>query len=166
MRLVAVATVVLAFAVSTMACSAGAPSGGSTTGGQTGSGGNGGAGGGATNGATAGNGGGTTSGATCDDACALYLGCKGIDSTDNRTACDNECTRQNHSQEELSQFVALDCQTAVALIDPPPSNNQGGSGGSSGSSCDRCVWDGSSCIWMSPNAPVTPACDASCCPGH
>ncbi len=165
MRLFPIATVVAAFAVSTIACSAGS-AGGSTTNGNQGNGPG-------SNGATSGTGSnaGTATGngaATCDGACALYLGCKGIDTADNHQSCASQCAAQNHTQDELSQFVSLNCADAVALIDGPPANNNSGgsTGSSSGSSCDRCQWDGSSCIWLSPNAPVTPACDANCCPGH
>ncbi len=161
MRLFAIATVVVSFAVS--ACSAGNAGGSTTNGNQgNGAGSNGAASGTGSNGGTAtGNG-----GATCDGACGLYLGCKGIDTADNHQSCVSQCATQNHTQDELSKFVSLDCADAVALIDGPPAPPNNNTGGSSGSSCDRCQWDGSSCIWLSPNAPVTPACDANCCPGH
>jgi hypothetical protein len=147
MRIV-IKVLVALFAVHTVACGAPASSGSTQS-----------------NGA----GGQTSGGASCDDACSYYLQCKGAQATMTQTQCVPMCEQRGATSDQLSQLLEMDCPSVIKIVEEPyqpaPSPSPS-SGGSSGSRCDSCYWDGSSCIWMSPNAPVTPACDADCCPGH
>ena len=143
-------------AVHLVACSSG-----STTGTGTGAG-SGGGGGGAT-------GTGGTGAATCDSACAYYLGCKGTDSADNRATCNQQCAAQNNSADQLVAFQKLDCAQAIQFIEGPGVSSGSSSTSSSSSSggasdCKGCVWDGSSCIYLTGSGGNYFACDRSCCP--
>jgi hypothetical protein len=101
---------------------------------------------------------------TCDGACAHYLGCKNIDTPDNRTQCTDQCASLNLTPDQLANYEATDCQTAIAAID-----GNGGSSGSSGggtTDCKGCAWDGSSCIYLTGSNGSYFPCDSVCCPGH
>jgi hypothetical protein len=172
-HLLSVALVVLGLA----ACSSSTTGSGTGTGNGTGNGtgtgnpllggGNGtGTGGGTGFGGLAGTGGGT---ATCDDACAHYLQCKGAgwDTTQNRSTCDQNCAGLGVTSEQLTSFVALDCQSAIFTIEGNGSSSGGTSGtsGSSGTDCNGCTWDGSACIYLTGSGGNYFACANSCC-GH
>ncbi|HSO33090.1 MAG TPA: hypothetical protein VLT33_11240 [Labilithrix sp.] len=145
-------------AVQVIACSSG-----STTGTGTGTGG-------ASGGGAGGSGGAPSTGAgTCDSACAYYLACKGADGVDNRAACNQQCAAQNNSADQLVAFQKLDCAKAIEFVEGPGgssgSTSSGGTTSSGGSTdCKGCVWDGSSCIYLTGSGGNYFACDRSCCP--
>jgi hypothetical protein len=164
MRLASI--LVVSFGLFTAACTVAAPSTGS---GQS----TGGLGGGASafgasgGGASGGNGG--AAGASCAAACKHYLECKGADSAQNEQACVPQCEQMGLSQDQLAQFVAADCQAAIAAAE---GGNQGGSssGGARSSECNGCVRDGNECVWMSQSnwgqgaySGAVSSCDAKCC---
>lgn len=107
---------------------------------------------------------------TCDAACAHYLECKGVDNTQNRAQCNQQCGALGLTSDQLANFEAADCASAVAAIDGPPggSSGQTGTGGTSGTGggtdCNGCTWDGSSCIYLTGSGGNYFACDRSCCP--
>jgi hypothetical protein len=157
------------------ACSSGSTgsgtSGGGGGGGLFGTGGNGGSNGGTGTGlgGIAGNGG----NGTCDQACAHYLQCKGAgwDTPQNQSTCVQNCSGLGATPDQLANFVALDCPTAIQTIDG--SGNTGTSGGTTSSSsgsapdCRGCAWDGSSaCIYLTGSGGNYFPCASSCCPGH
>ena len=164
-------------ALGLVACSSGTTGSGTGTGTGNGTGngtgtgnpllgGGGGTGGGTGFGGLAGTGGGT---ATCDDACAHYLQCKGEgwDTTQNRSTCVQNCAGLGVTSEQLTSFVALDCQSAIVTIEGNGSSSGGTSGtssssGSSGTDCNGCSWDGSACIYLTGSGGNYFACAALC----
>ncbi len=114
----------------------------------------------------------TTSGGTCAASCTHYLQCKGNVDPNAHPACVTKCQAMNLTQQQLSQYEATDCATAIWQAE-----NAGGTSGTgtkpSASECNGCVWDGSSCIWLSsgnwgagPYSGAASSCKAYCCPGH
>jgi hypothetical protein len=112
----------------------------------------------------------------CERGCAHYLQCRGV--TDERTfgACVQQCTRMRYSEADLASFERTDCAAAIAIVEgkqQAPAQQQQQQQKSS--ECNGCVWDGSSCMWVSqsnwgtgPNSPYSGAvssCNAYCC-GH
>lgn len=97
-------------------------------------------------------------GCSCESACGYYLRCKAADTADNRALCNQRCVAQGYTSQQLSDFQQMDCPHAVAAIDGTSSSS------SSGSSCTGCVWDGSSCIYLTGSGGNYFACDRSCCP--
>ena len=126
----------------------------------TGTGTSGGSGGGGASGASGASGGGGAG--SCESACGYYLQCKAADTADNRALCNQRCVAQGYTSQQLSDFQRMDCPHAVAAIDGSSSSSSSGS--SSGSSCTGCVWDGSSCIYLTGSGGNYFACDRSCCP--
>lgn len=118
-------------------------------------------------------GGGAAGGASeCPSTCTYYLQCKGLDST-NQQACEQSCAQQQFTNAELSSYKQMDCASAVAAIEshPTPGGTSSGgtssggtsSGGTKPKDCDGCVWDGSSCIYLTGSGGDYFACNASCC---
>lgn len=106
---------------------------------------------------------------SCDGACAHYLGCKGVDTPDNRAQCTQQCDGLGLTADQLANYEATDCQTAIAAIDGNGSSS--GTTSSSSSSggakdCNGCTWDGSSCIYLTGSNGDYFNCDSACCPGH
>ena len=135
----------------------------SATGTGTGTGTSGGTSGGTT---TSGGTGGTGAG-SCDGACAYYLQCKGVDTSDNRALCNQQCAVQGYTSQQLSDLLQMSCSQAIAAIDGSGGGTSGSSGGStSGGStdCQGCTWDGSSCIYLTGSGGNYFPCARSCCP--
>jgi hypothetical protein len=151
--------VVAALVVQVVACSSTASGTGNGTSGASGNG---------TSGTTTSGGAGTggTGPGSCDSACAYYLGCKGTDSADNRTLCNQNCFTQGFTSQQLSGFVQLDCPSAIAAIEGGggTSSSSSSSSGSSGSDCNGCAWDGSACIYLTGSGGNYVPCNRSCCP--
>jgi hypothetical protein len=155
-----------------VACSSGS-TGTGTSGGGGGGGGLFGTGGNGSNGGTgiggiAGNGG----NGTCDQACSHYLECKGAGwaTPENQSTCVQNCSGLGATPDQLANYVALDCPTAIQTIEGTGGTTSGGtsSGGGTAGDCVNCAWDGSSCIWLSPSTGLSSACSGgpACCPGH
>jgi len=105
---------------------------------------------------------------SCDGACAHYLTCKQIDTPDNRSQCTQQCDGLGLTPDQLANYEATDCATAIADIDGTGSSG-GGTGTSSGggaTDCKGCAWDGSSCIYLTGSNGDYFNCDSACCPGH
>jgi len=115
-----------------------------------------------------------TASGTCDASCNHYLQCKGNYDPNAKSACLTKCAQMNLTQQQLLQYEATDCTTAIWQAE-----NSGGTSGNGGTStpksseCNGCVWDGSSCIWLSqsnwgagPYSGAYSSCKAYCCPGH
>jgi len=71
----------------------------------------------------------------------------------------------------LSGYEQTDCATAIRVVEGGGNTNP--SNASSGSDCAGCVWDGSSCIWLSSSdwgagaySGGYTSCSSSCCRGH
>jgi hypothetical protein len=106
-------------------------------------------------------GGGGGGAGTCDGGCSKYLGCKGIDAS-NQSACVQSCQDQGYTSDTLAQIEQLDCASVIALIDgttPAPAPSGGGS--APAKDCYGCQSDGSSCVYVA--GAYASACDASCC---
>lgn len=116
-------------------------------------------------------GGGATPAVTCNEACAHYLACKGVADQGVQADCVSRCIQAKYSPQILASFVRTDCASAIAIVEGQ--KKTGGGGGGTGKECQGCVWDGSSCIWMSssnwgsgPYSGAYTSCNAYCCPGH
>jgi hypothetical protein len=102
---------------------------------------------------------------TCENTCEHYLTCKGLFDEGTQKTCEGNCESSGYSPEALAEFQATDCDTAIYMVEGPPSSEGGGSGGGT-SDCDGCQWDGSSCVYLSQYTLVSTAgftCDSSCC---
>lgn len=115
---------------------------------------------------------GTTGTVTCNEACAHYLACKGVADPGVQADCVSRCVHAKYSPQILASFVQTDCASAIAIVEGQQKAG-GGGGGATGKECQGCVWDGSSCIWMSssnwgsgPYSGAWTSCNAYCCPGH
>ena len=82
-----------------------------------------------------------------------------------------KCAQAKYTPQVLANFMRTDCVTAVYIVENQ--NQSKPAGGAPSSECQGCVWDGSSCIWMSsgnwgsgPYSGAYSACKAGCCPGH
>lgn len=109
----------------------------------------------------------------CASTCSYYLQCKGLDAS-YQTTCEQSCAQQQFTNAELSSYKQMDCPSAVAAIESHPTpgggstsggSTSGGStsGGAKSKDCDGCVWDGSSCIYLTGSGGNYFACSASCC---
>ena len=56
---------------------------------------------------------------TCDGACEHYLSCKGIDSPQNRSTCNQECENAGLTPDQLANYAATDCR-GVSLSKQKP----------------------------------------------
>lgn len=113
----------------------------------------------------------STADGTCQGVCEHYLGCKGIYDTQSVQACLLSCAQLGLTPQYMTAYQAADCTTAVQIAEGTGTSSGASSGSSS--SCSGCVWDGSSCIWLSqsnwgagPYSGAASSCDASCCPEH
>lgn len=109
---------------------------------------------------------------TCEAACRHYLECKGIADPVASQSCLAKCAQAGYAPQVLASYVQTDCASAITIVEGAPAAG-GSTGGSGSKDCQGCVWDGSSCIWMSsgnwgsgPYSGASTACDPSCCPGH
>ncbi len=112
-------------------------------------------------------GGGVATASSCDSACGYYLQCKGIDGPTNRAQCNQDCATRGYTEQQLTDFRQMDCAQAVAAIEGTGSTSGSATSGSSGTTakdCKGCVWDGSSCIYLTGSGGNYFACDRSCCP--
>ncbi len=107
---------------------------------------------------------------TCGASCQHYLQCKRLDgNVESQQRCVAACERMKLTTQQLAGFERTDCVSAIAIVEGQ--NGKGSSSSSARSSaCTGCVWDGSSCIWMSssnwgagPYSGAYSACDAACC---
>jgi hypothetical protein len=103
----------------------------------------------------------------CDGVCRHYLACKGSQDPNLYGQCHQGCVQYNATPEQMAQYEASDCQSAIAVMEGG-GQPQGGQGGAE---CDGCVWDGSMCVWVSQNTYGQAAamsggvqeCAAHCC---
>jgi len=113
-------------------------------------------------------------GGTCEGACAHYLECKGMSTSQNQATCTTNCKGLGLKAADLASFQQSDCATAIAAVEgtSSSSSSSGGSngGGSKGSECNGCVKDGDSCIWLSqsdwgpgPYSGAAATCESHCC---
>ena len=113
---------------------------------------------------------------TCDSACQHYLQCKGINDPTTQNQCVTKCAQAGYKPQALDSFLKTDCASAIFIVEGSGNKaggSAGGGGATTGKECQGCVWDGSSCIWMSsgnwgsgPYSGAYTACNAACCPGH
>jgi hypothetical protein len=111
--------------------------------------------------------------ADCSAVCTHYLRCKMALSPQNLSACIPQCVAVGSPAPLMAYYVTTDCPTAIALLENPPSGNQAPAqpqGGARDPACNGCVWDGSSCIWLSqsnwgpgPYSGAAADCKPSCC---
>jgi hypothetical protein len=119
----------------------------------------------------------------CDVACAHYLDCKGIHDDFMYSQCIGGCQQQGVTHDQSAQYAALDCPTAIQLVD-----SQGGMGGSGGGApaapaagasgpqpgdkeCQGCKrWDDlcqyvvETATGSGPYSGAVTECPQSCCP--
>ncbi|GEM_PF-5735332 len=109
---------------------------------------------------------------TCEASCVHYLQCKAIyaDAEEMQT-CVGDCRGMRLTPQALSGYEQTDCATAIRVVEGGGNTNP--SNASSGSDCAGCVWDGSSCIWLSSSdwgagaySGGYTSCSSSCCRGH
>jgi hypothetical protein len=110
---------------------------------------------------------------TCDNACQHYLACKGVNDPTTHNQCVNKCVQAGYKTEVLANFIKTDCASAIFIVEGQGNTGGGTGGATTAKECQGCVWDGSSCIWMSssnwgsgPYSGAWTACNAACCPGH
>lgn len=105
--------------------------------------------------------------AGCEASCDHYLQCRGYEDDQTFQSCVMQCEKLHYSARQHATFQRTDCATAIRIVE----GNPGGGGGSSSSSeCNGCVWDGSSCIWLSqsnwgagPYSGAASSCSSYCC---
>lgn len=105
---------------------------------------------------------------TCEASCAHYLQCKGLPGDAEETAeCVGECRNMKLTPQALAGYEKTDCATAIQVVE---GNAKGGAPQQRPSECNGCVWDGSSCIWLSssnwgagPYSGAWSSCNAACC---
>jgi hypothetical protein len=108
---------------------------------------------------------------TCDASCEHYLQCRANGgNADAQQQCVAACAKMRLSSQQLSGFEQTDCASAIAIVEGQGGTQSGGAKKSSSSACTGCVWDGSSCIWMSQSnwgagaySGAYSSCDAACC---
>ena len=113
---------------------------------------------------------------TCDASCSHYLQCKGNVDPGARQPCLAKCVQMGLGQQQLLDYEATDCATAIWQAENTGGNGNGGTGGAgtpASSECNGCAWDGSACIWLSqsnwgagPYSGAASSCNAAWCPGH
>jgi len=96
-----------------------------------------------------------------------------VDDERTMNACIQQCVKMRYSAADLASYQQTDCATAISIVEGTGTQQQ--SSGSKSSECQGCVWDGSSCVWISqgnwgsgPNNPYSGAvssCNSYCC-GH
>jgi hypothetical protein len=104
---------------------------------------------------------------TCDASCAHYLQCKGLPGDAEETReCVAECHNMKLTQQALAGYEQTDCATAIQVVEGAATNRSP----QKSTECNGCVWDGSSCIWLSssnwgagPYSGAYSSCNASCC---
>lgn len=113
----------------------------------------------------------------CNASCAHYLQCKNLTDRGSYDACVMQCARMHYSETNLASYAQTDCATAITIVEGSPQQQQQQQRApqQKSSECNGCVWDGSSCVWVSqsnwgtgPNSPYSGAvssCNAYCC-GH
>jgi hypothetical protein len=112
----------------------------------------------------------------CDLACNHYLECKGIHDDMLYSQCIGGCQQQGVTSQQSTQYAALDCPTAVQMVD-----SQGGVGGGGGApaasgprpgdkECQGCKkWDNlceyivETAVGSGPYSGAVTECAASCC---
>jgi len=110
---------------------------------------------------------------TCAGACTHYLQCKGNVDPNAQPACMTKCQQMKLTVAQLQQYEATDCATAIWQAESSGGASGSGTAKPKSSECNGCVWDGSSCIWLSsgnwgagPYSGASSSCAAYCCPGH
>jgi hypothetical protein len=116
----------------------------------------------------------------CDLACNHYLECKGIHDDGLYSQCIVGCQQQGVSHDQSMQYAALDCTSAVQLVDSQGGMGAGGqaagAGGGDGprpgdKACEGCKkWD-EQCAYIvetavgsGPYSGAVTDCPQTCCP--
>ncbi|GAC1540726.1 MAG: hypothetical protein NVS3B10_05370 [Polyangiales bacterium] len=112
---------------------------------------------------------------SCETSCQHYLQCKNNFDPSVQGQCVAKCGQMHLTRASLLVFEATDCAAAISAVEGASTGHNGATGaGSSGSAdCKGCVWDGSSCIWLSsgnwgagPYSGAAADCEARCCAAH
>lgn len=118
----------------------------------------------------------------CDQACAHYFQCKGINDPNAYGQCIQGCQQQNPDPQTMVQYAQLDCGSAIAIIEQG-GNMQGGGGQYGGQAggqagpqpgsqeCNGCKrWDDmcayvvETAVGSGPYSGMVQDCPQSCCP--
>lgn len=56
---------------------------------------------------------------TCEGSCNHYLGCKNVTDATYKAQCIKGCVALKRPPQDLAQFEAMDCATAIATVEKP-----------------------------------------------